>query len=362
MSDPVSNVEIEDVLSSIRRLVSNGKQDRFALAEPMDVPKNETANRLVLTPSLRVDEGQSADQSGIAPPEDAPHQIMSEPEEVAEGQIDFYDEARDPGAPVEVGTATVERAEPDTGDGPQNDDQDWSVRDDETPEEQSNDEQAHADEPSEPHHAATEPEGDIWLEATETTSEAVAEETMQEDDSETLSADHDQADPDTSTADESDPSEYDAPLSDLEAQAAEFEAAIASRDDQWEPDGDSSDDYAGSRVTSLSWRDLRDSANEPEEEELSIDPDWSEADDLASARHAQSWAQEAMPVPPVEEWGDDGGLSLDDAVLDEEALRDMVSEIVRQELQGALGERITRNVRKLVRREIHRALASQDMD
>jgi cell pole-organizing protein PopZ len=69
-----------------------------------------------------------------------------------------------------------------------------------------------------------------------------------------------------------------------------------------------------------------------------------------------------MPVPPVEEWGDDGGLMLDDAVLDEEALRDMVSEIVRQELQGALGERITRNVRKLVRREIHRALTSQDMD
>ena len=87
-----------------------------------------------------------------------------------------------------------------------------------------------------------------------------------------------------------------------------------------------------------------------------------EADDVASARHEQDWAQEAMPVPPVEEWGDEGGLSLDDAVLDEEALRDMVSEIVRQELQGALGERITRNVRKLVRREIHRALTSQDMD
>ena len=52
----------------------------------------------------------------------------------------------------------------------------------------------------------------------------------------------------------------------------------------------------------------------------------------------------------------------DDAVLDEEMLRDLVSDIVRQELQGALGERITRNVRKLVRREIHRALASQDFD
>ncbi|WP_375175314.1 hypothetical protein [Pseudooceanicola sp.] len=48
-------------------------------------------------------------------------------------------------------------------------------------------------------------------------------------------------------------------------------------------------------------------------------------------------------------------------ILDEEMLRDLVAEIVRQELQGALGERITRNVRKLVRREIHRALTAQDL-
>ena len=48
--------------------------------------------------------------------------------------------------------------------------------------------------------------------------------------------------------------------------------------------------------------------------------------------------------------------------LDEDALRNLVVEIVRQELQGALGERITRNVRKLVRREIHRMLISQEFD
>ena len=51
----------------------------------------------------------------------------------------------------------------------------------------------------------------------------------------------------------------------------------------------------------------------------------------------------------------------DPTVIDEEMLRDLVAEIVRQELQGALGERITRNVRKLVRREIHRALSAQDL-
>jgi cell pole-organizing protein PopZ len=47
--------------------------------------------------------------------------------------------------------------------------------------------------------------------------------------------------------------------------------------------------------------------------------------------------------------------------FDEAMLREMVADIVRQELQGALGERITRNVRKLVRREIHRALAAHDL-
>lgn len=55
------------------------------------------------------------------------------------------------------------------------------------------------------------------------------------------------------------------------------------------------------------------------------------------------------------------GAADDTSEIDEAMLREMVSDIVRQELQGALGERITRNVRKLVRREIHRALAAHDL-
>lgn len=47
--------------------------------------------------------------------------------------------------------------------------------------------------------------------------------------------------------------------------------------------------------------------------------------------------------------------------INPEMLRDMVSDIVRRELQGSLGERITRNVRKLVRREIYRALEARDL-
>lgn len=43
-------------------------------------------------------------------------------------------------------------------------------------------------------------------------------------------------------------------------------------------------------------------------------------------------------------------------ILDEEALRGLINAIVREELQGELGERISRNLHKLVRREVAQAL------
>lgn len=88
----------------------------------------------------------------------------------------------------------------------------------------------------------------------------------------------------------------------------------------------------------------------------------------AFVRHAPTealdWedhAPAATPQPdPVPEAQPDHAAAV--SALSEEALQAVVSEIVRQELQGALGERITRNVRKLVRREIHRVLMSKDLD
>ncbi len=44
---------------------------------------------------------------------------------------------------------------------------------------------------------------------------------------------------------------------------------------------------------------------------------------------------------------------------DEVALRALVSEMIREELQGELGNRITRNVRKLVRQEVQNALKAR---
>lgn len=51
-----------------------------------------------------------------------------------------------------------------------------------------------------------------------------------------------------------------------------------------------------------------------------------------------------------------------ESLLDEDDLRALVAEVLREELKGPLGERITRNVRKLVRREIAQALSTFDLE
>lgn len=73
----------------------------------------------------------------------------------------------------------------------------------------------------------------------------------------------------------------------------------------------------------------------------------------------------AGPAAPADDIGaEDDGLFGDECevLVDEDMLRAVVAEIIRQELQGTLGERITRNVRKLVRHEIQRALTAQEFD
>ncbi|MBK0328672.1 hypothetical protein I5535_15380 [Rhodobacteraceae bacterium F11138] len=73
-------------------------------------------------------------------------------------------------------------------------------------------------------------------------------------------------------------------------------------------------------------------------------------------------------VDPIPTFADDGpdmavwDLTEKDIASDQDALRDMVAEVVRQELRGELGERITRNVRKLVRRELDRVLSAREWD
>ena len=64
------------------------------------------------------------------------------------------------------------------------------------------------------------------------------------------------------------------------------------------------------------------------------------------------------------EMPEDTGIDDDDlfeTVIDEATLRILVAQIVREELHGQLGERITLQVRKLVRSEIAKALDSRDL-
>ena len=63
MSDPVANVEVEDVLSSIRRLVSDDSRPSMKTATPVTL----SPDRLVLTPALRVEDHQDEDVAVVEP-------------------------------------------------------------------------------------------------------------------------------------------------------------------------------------------------------------------------------------------------------------------------------------------------------
>lgn len=73
---------------------------------------------------------------------------------------------------------------------------------------------------------------------------------------------------------------------------------------------------------------------------------------LAAEPLAAATGAEDEPLPPLFD-------PLADADYDVDALRDIVAELVRDELRGALGERITRNIRALVRAEMKRILAEE---
>ncbi|MGB7321716.1 MAG: hypothetical protein WBC95_09905 [Albidovulum sp.] len=93
------------------------------------------------------------------------------------------------------------------------------------------------------------------------------------------------------------------------------------------------------------------------------DAPWDHSDDVEDADIS---ANDLISEDVALEAGEPGpgifDAAMDEAVLDMDMLRDLVAEIIREELQGPLGERITRNVRMLVRREINRMLESRDLD
>jgi hypothetical protein len=267
MSDPVKSDGIEDVLSSIRRLVSEDTRGAAVPQAASEVQAKPEA--LVLTPALRVAGGDRADaapkHASVLEPAGLDPADESEPE----AGLQFV-RAPEPAPAAEPAEAEAEAAAVDT-------DAPWRK-----------------------------PETTLFQAAGGVSEQAVSSSSLKE-------------------------------------KIAALEAVIGGTPDQWEPDGDSSDAYAGTNVETMVWEDHAEAAPEaaPEPEEEALD--------------AVFLAEEAVTEEALD------ALASDEAVLDEASLRELVADIVREELQGALGERITRNVRKLVRREIHRALAAQEL-
>lgn len=171
----------------------------------------------------------------------------------------------------------------------------------------------------------------------------------------------------------------------LEATIAELEAAVSASGGTWDPD--TADEAPRlSNVTELYGRlsfaprpgsevatpavpvteavaEAPAAEAEPEPEEVAVvdiaGPASADAGDVRIAPIAPAppsvdrpAAEAVFEVPPLAEAAEDTG----EAFLDEAGLQALVAQIVRDELHGQLGERITAQVRKLVRAEIAKAL------
>ncbi|WP_296375303.1 hypothetical protein [Yoonia sp.] len=124
----------------------------------------------------------------------------------------------------------------------------------------------------------------------------------------------------------------------LEATIAELEAAVTARPDEWEPDDGEGLTDAAWEASAFHLHTITDAA-EPQDE-----------------RNFDTGSQ--ADLPPAAD-----AASLENAsLINPDALRALVVEVIREELNGEIGERMTRNVRKLVRREINRLLISRELD
>lgn len=377
MSDPVTNVEIEDVLSSIRRLVSDGDKARTRDSAPIsvedtparDVPESFTSHdateddvadhdaqpdnrteKLVLTPAFLVVDGgeardakdpQSQGEQSDIPPEDDHHQDEGEQGETHDDDSDSHHDD---------GSHDEDHAEPSGEDDQQDhhdDAENHHESDDQNHEHDSHDDQqdsdTSSDEGSSDEFDADDLDDPVPL--SEMVWESVEDAKMGGPARDALQA--------GKVTDRSE----------LAATIAELEAAVSACSDDYELDG--SEDMGEAiawpgavrkteGVEDAETDDTSIEANEPAgaEQNTDADPSDTAAQDDTSDDDPDIYADDDL----------DGLLDAGGVTLDEAALRELVGEVVREELSGPLGERITRNVRKLVRREIYRVLSSQEFD
>ena len=408
MSEPVKHSEIEDVLSSIRRLVS--EKDRKPTGTD-DHKSQASLDRLVLTDALRVPEPKEApqeDDASVAEAQDDSADTADASLETSDAEapletVDHFEfSPRKPVGPQSVGhfgddtivkepveDVAKEKAKDKTDDAaataeitdvsalagraaeaaptapdPKSEDEDSdtgaAAEAEDAPAEDTAED--HGERPmfegiaakmAEQHDAPwRDPETTLYEAAGITSEDEVA------DAADALPAESADSAPEPgAVAEDSVAEEAPEDIRPLTEKIAALEEVIGQTDDQWEPDDPGADDYAGTEVETLEWEDNA-------EDEPDADADipmfrhtvLKDADEIAEPTgQGTDVVVEAAPdaVPDTTEA---------EETLDEAALRQLVSDIVREELQGVLGERITRNVRKLVRREIQRALSLHDLE
>lgn len=264
MSEPLSAVEIEDVLSSIRRLVSDDLRPAVRSAAESDTGK------LILTPALRVV------QEGAAPaPEPAIETVVAGLGAAVDARAEEWEsETGDPApeAPAPVAEST------------------WDIPEAPAPE-------------------------------AEFEAEAEAEE--------------------------------------AEVVALQFHARPRSTLSVPEP-AEASEPATVAAVPGWAQEGEDETPEAPRWAAATLEPDAAWADE-AEAQVLEELSDEiaaAAPLDRMAEAAEDAGY---DAPYDDEALRELVRDLIVEELQGPLGARITRNIRKLVRAEIARALAAEQL-
>lgn len=379
MSDPVTNVEIEDVLSSIRRLVSDGDKARTRDTAPIEAPIKAPVEAAI-EPEAPVHVVETDESLGDVRPD---RFVLTPAFMVADRDTQSDDTADD---------AVLPEATPEPALEPETMLQEALPQDD-----------LHVERPD--HH---------FGEVAETSDDASA--TLTETVRETLQADFvEQADVDAApvadveqgadvalvadvahdnaSSDDAASASYAPDRSELVATIAELEAAISNDVDEYEPDG-SEVDASEHMAETIAWPGSTSRPfDEIEDAETAIEADsqgFENGDDNRVMPFQRSTTDQHVTDAPEAAIDDvieqTAGATVDDAeppmsetdvfadddldeflevggvTMDEAALRSLVSDVVREELAGPLGERITRKVRKLVRREIYRVLSSQDFE
>ncbi|MBK5934973.1 hypothetical protein C8N32_11175 [Rhodovulum imhoffii] len=99
---------------------------------------------------------------------------------------------------------------------------------------------------------------------------------------------------------------------------------------------------------------IRRIVSETADECLLLDPKWRIDAPEDEGSPAPVFCRAAEPDEPFSLLAPDTA-----SEMDEDALRDIVRKLVREELNGALGARMSRNVQRLVRNELRKALVNQ---